>query len=79
MEILYTKEEIGCLAFILSILGISLFLIIINLILTKLIIWFSLGVFNYDLSDKFLYIFVSLTFILPMLKGIFSINGKGWK
>ena len=71
---MYQKNNIGCLAFLFVcaiVLGIA---ILIGVLATKLIIWFVLGVFIYDLSDKFWYIFVALMFILPMLKGIFTIN-----
>lgn len=74
-----SNNDIGCLTLVLLILVILGIIITVNIILTKLIIWFSLGVFNYDLSDKFWYIFVGLTFILPMLKGTFSINIKNNK
>lgn len=68
------RNNIGCVSALIFILGITSITVLLNLILTKIIIWFTLGVFNHDLSDKFWYIFAAISFILPMLRGIFSVN-----
>lgn len=51
----------------------------ISCLITWAIIWVSNGLFNYDLSDKFWYIFVIIFFILPLLKGIFTVKVNGGK
>ena len=43
--------------------------LIMGFLITKVIIWIILGLFNYDLSDKFWYIFVLITIVIPMLRG----------
>ena len=45
-----------------------------GLFLTWAVIWVSNGLFNYDLSDKFWYVFVVIFFILPILRSTFSIR-----
>ena len=63
---------------ILFILLCFLFPFVIGYILTLLIIWVADGLFNYDLHDKFWYIYVVVVIIIPMLKGFFrvEINNK---
>lgn len=46
----------------------------IGLFLTWAVIWVSNGLFNYDLSDKFWYVFVVIFFILPILRSTFRIS-----
>ena len=68
------KYNIGCIAFLIILGTILIIYILISFLITKLIIWFILGIFNYNLSNKFWYIFVAITIILPALKSIFTIN-----
>lgn len=67
-------ETMGCLFGIfvaILIFGLS---IIGSVILTFVTLWVSNGLFNYDLSDKFWYVFVVWFFIVPAIKGIFIRN-----
>ena len=51
----------------------------VSCLITWAIVWVGNGLFNYDLSDKFWYIFVIIFFILPLLKGIFTVKVNGGK
>lgn len=48
--------------------------LIIGYIFTHILIWCCNGIFNYDLSDKFWYIFVALVFLLPLLRGTVNVK-----
>lgn len=55
----------GCLI----VLIVFLLLFGINFLLTKAILWISMGLFNYPLDDKFWYIFVLLIIIQFVISG----------
>lgn len=41
-------------------------------LITKLVIWVSMGLFNYDLSDKFWYVYV----VIMLISGVLNISVK---
>lgn len=47
---------------------------IFGYIITLILIWFCNGVFNYDLSDKFWYLYVGIVFLLPLLRSTIRIK-----
>ena len=47
---------------------------IVGYIITLILIWFCNGVFNYDLSDKFWYLYVGIVFLLPLLRSTVRIK-----
>ena len=47
---------------------------IVGYIITLILIWFCNGVFNYDLSDKFWYLYVGIVFLLPLLRSTIRIK-----
>jgi len=51
------SDNDGCLALIIVLVVIFAVSFVIGLIMTNLIIWVGSGLFNYDLSDKFWYVF----------------------
>ena len=53
------EKNCGCLAIIIMILGVILLSILGGLLVTNIIIWIVNGIFHYDLSDRFWYIFVA--------------------
>lgn len=62
---MYKKDDvlIGCIAAIFFlILGLSVGFIWLYII-TKLIVWVSMGLFSYDLTDKFWYVFASIVIV----------------
>lgn len=57
----------GCsIALLAGLLGLTLAFGFLFLI-TKLVIWVSMGLFNYDLSDKFWYVFGAVVLINALL------------
>ena len=60
---------------VLAVLGVIAFIfmlpLIIGLVITWLIIWISNGLFNYDLHDKFWYIYILIVIIIPIIRGSF--------
>ena len=76
MKNLITVVTVGFMELLLGILGLGLAFGVLFL-LTKLIIWFSMGMFNYDLSDKFWYVFAGLVILNTMFGGFnIKIGGK---
>ena len=70
---------IGCLLALLIMLLVPCIYFAVGYFLTWLIIWVSNGLFNYDLSDKFWYVFVIIFFIIPILRGSCNVNINGGK
>lgn len=68
----------GCLvALFLVIVAIGINLLV-DFVLTKIILWISLGLFNYDLSNKFWYIFVIVFLIISIISPLkVNIKTKG--
>lgn len=68
----------GCLvALLLVIVAIGVNLLI-DFALTKIILWISLGLFNYDLSNKFWYIFVIVFLVISIISPLkVNIKTKG--
>lgn len=68
----------GCLvALFLVIVAIGVNLLV-DFALTKIILWISLGLFNYDLSNKFWYIFVIVFLVISIISPLkVNIKTKG--
>lgn len=68
----------GCLvALLLVIVAIGVNLLV-DFALTKIILWISLGLFNYDLSNKFWYIFVIVFLVISIISPLkVNIKTKG--
>lgn len=65
----------GCLvALLLVIVAIGVNLLV-DFALTKIILWISLGLFNYDLSNKFWYIFI-IVFLIILIISPLKVNIK---
>ena len=68
----------GCLITLLLVIvaiGVNL---LVDFALTKIILWISLGLFNYDLSNKFWYIFVIVFLIISIISPLkVNIKTKG--
>lgn len=62
------KRNIGCLQALLIVIGGICITVAIDMGVTHLIIWIVKGLFNYDLSDKFWYIFACLI-VIPLIFG----------
>ena len=45
-----------------------------GLLMTNIIIWLSNGLFNYDLSDKFWYVFVAYFLVSGLLSSRITVN-----
>ena len=45
-----------------------------GLLMTNIIIWLSNGLFNYDLSDKFWYVFVAYFLVSGLLSSRVTVN-----
>lgn len=65
----------GCLVALFLIIVAIGFNLLIDFVLTKVILWLSLGLFNYDLSNKFWYIFV-IVFLVVSIISPFKVNIK---
>ena len=65
---------LGLLGLLVAILGVAIVFGILFLF-TKLVIWIAMGLFAYDLSDKFWYIFGAIVLLNTLTGGrLFSIN-----
>ena len=65
---------LGLLGLFVAILGVAIVFGILFLF-TKLVIWIAMGLFAYDLSDKFWYIFGAIVLLNTLTGGrLFSIN-----
>ena len=72
---MYNKNDnIGCLAALFLIILFFGIAVAVGFFITKITIWFVMGIFEYDLSDKFWYIFVAWVILLPALRNIFTIT-----
>lgn len=75
---MYKKEVYGLVGCLVTLIAIPLCMAIAFgwfCLLTQLVIWISNGMFNYDLSDKFWYVFAILFVLNIMLGGkLFSVN-----
>lgn len=64
----------GCLGFLIVIGLILLISCLMGLLITYATIWIAQGLFNYDLSDKFWYIFVLYYILVTVLKTRITVN-----
>lgn len=68
----------GCLVALFLIIVAIGFNLLIDFVLTKVILWLSLGLFNYDLSNKFWYIFVIVFLVISIISPLkVNIKTKG--
>lgn len=71
---------LGLLGLFIGILGVAIVFGVLFLF-TKLVIWIAMGLFAYDLSDKFWYVFGAIVLLNALTGGrFFSINigAKKW-
>lgn len=64
----------GCLAFLFVLLVILTITFLGGLLITNVIIWTAQGLFNYDLSDKFWYVFALYYILLVIFKTQITVN-----
>ena len=72
---------LGLLGLLAAILGVAIVFGVLFLF-TKLVIWIAMGLFAYDLSDKFWYVFGAIVLLNALTGGrLFSINigAKKWE